>query len=89
MKQRKVNSGTSCYFKENAPWPEIVIFNITITLISNRMSFSCDFSRHTSPSFTIMTKNEDSITYPAFIFSPVVNNCYYDFKKCSDFPGLP
>ena len=71
MKQRKVNSGTSCYFEENAPWLEIV------TLISNRMSFSCDFSRHTSPSFT------------AFIFSPVVNNCYYDFKKCSDFPGLP
>ena len=36
-----------------------------------------------------MTKNEDSITYPSFIFSPVVNNCFYDFKKCSDFPRLP
>ena len=36
-----------------------------------------------------MTKNEDSITYPSFIFSPVVNNCFYDFKKCNDFPRLP
>ena len=36
-----------------------------------------------------MTKNEDSITYPAFIFSLVVSNCFYDFEKCSGFPRLP
>ena len=34
------------------------------------------FSRHTSTSFTVMTKNEDSIIYPAVILLPVMNNCF-------------
>ena len=39
--------------------------------------------------FTVMTKHEDSIIYPAVILLPVVNNCYCHFTKSGDFTRLP